>query len=138
MSERLSWAIIEIFGHQQIAGKVTEACIGGCSFVRVDVPEVDGSEPYTKFYGNGAIYSMTPTTEVVARAWLQRHRQEAISVWGLNLVPKALPEAKGPEGDDPLYVMCPYCGYKVPAGESRCHNDPPALAARHPGCPGGG
>lgn len=85
-----SFAIIELFGHQQIAGKVTEAQIGGCSFIRVDVPEMDGSEPYTKFFGNGAIYSMTPVTETVARAWLQRHRQEAINVWGLNLAPKAL------------------------------------------------
>ena len=32
------WAIVEIFGHQRIAGKVTEQTIGGCSFVRVDVP----------------------------------------------------------------------------------------------------
>jgi hypothetical protein len=32
------WAIVEIFGHQRIAGRLTEQTIGGCSFVRVDVP----------------------------------------------------------------------------------------------------
>jgi hypothetical protein len=34
-----SWAVVELFGHQQIAGRVTEASIGGCSFLRVDVPD---------------------------------------------------------------------------------------------------
>ena len=32
------WCIVELFGHNQIAGKVTEQAIGGQSFVRVDVP----------------------------------------------------------------------------------------------------
>lgn len=76
-----SWAIIEIFGHTQIAGKVTEASIGGCSFIRVDVPECDGKPAFTKFYGNGAIYSMTPCGEQVARAALAQIRPAPISVY---------------------------------------------------------
>lgn len=32
------WCIVESFGHERIAGRVTEQTIGGCSFIRVDVP----------------------------------------------------------------------------------------------------
>lgn len=61
------WAVVELFGHQRIAGKVSEAAIGGCSFVRVDVPSTEERPAYTKYFGNGAIYAMTPCAEDVAR-----------------------------------------------------------------------
>lgn len=62
-----SWAVVEIFGHQRIAGKVTEATIGGCAFLRVDVPKTEKRQAYTKYFGNGAIYAMTPCDEEVGR-----------------------------------------------------------------------
>lgn len=58
------WCVVELFGHQRIAGLVTEATIGGCPFVRVDVPTPDGEGTlYTRFFGNGAIYAINPTTK---------------------------------------------------------------------------
>ncbi|HEY0169427.1 MAG TPA: hypothetical protein VGB98_00120 [Pyrinomonadaceae bacterium] len=36
------WCVLELFGHVRLAGHVTEASIGGCSFLRVDVPEREG------------------------------------------------------------------------------------------------
>ncbi|MDD2657785.1 MAG: hypothetical protein PHD04_03970 [Candidatus Pacebacteria bacterium] len=42
------WAIIDLFGHQKIAGRVSEQQIGGASFVRVDVPL---EPPFTKLFG---------------------------------------------------------------------------------------
>ena len=84
-----SWAVVELFGHQQIAGRVTEASIGGCSFLRVDVPEQPaivasprngwyGDQPatpaYTRYFGNGAIYAMSPCTEAAARSVAARIR----------------------------------------------------------------
>ena len=72
------WAIIELFGHQRMAGLVTEATIGGCSFVRVDVPvspEEGASHQFiTRFLGNGAIYALNPVSEAIAR--------EAANVFG--------------------------------------------------------
>ena len=81
-----SWAVVELFGHQQIAGRVTEASIGGCSFLRVDVPDQPATEKrdwysakpalpaYTRYFGNGAIYALTPCTEAAARTVAARIR----------------------------------------------------------------
>lgn len=61
------WCLVELFGHSRIAGLVTEASIGGCALLRVDVPSEDGEGVrYTKYFGNGAIYAMTVTDKAVA------------------------------------------------------------------------
>lgn len=75
------WALVELFGHQKVAGYVTEAQIGGCSFVRVDVPDAVGSAAVTKFYGNGAIYGITPVSEDVARAIVREYKPAPINVY---------------------------------------------------------
>ncbi len=80
------WCIVELFGHARIAGLVSEQAIGGQTFVRVDVPEVEHEAErvnheerrlekyvetvpaFTKFYGSGAIYAITPVDEAIARA----------------------------------------------------------------------
>jgi hypothetical protein len=61
------WAVVEVMGHQRYAGRVTEQAIGGCAFVRVDVPAVEGRLPYTKLLGQGSIFAITPVSEAVAR-----------------------------------------------------------------------
>ncbi len=69
--------IVEIFGHQRVAGEISELTIGGCSMVRVDIPEVRVMErtrnaetdevehklvrtiqAHTVSYGAGAIYAI--------------------------------------------------------------------------------
>ena len=64
------WAMVELYGHQRIVGKVTEATIGGCSFIRVDVPELDEKPPFTRYFGQGAIYSINPISEEIAKELL--------------------------------------------------------------------
>lgn len=61
-----SWGIVEIMGHVRLAGKITEQVIAGASMLRVDVPKSPSREPFTKFYGSSAIYSITPTDEETA------------------------------------------------------------------------
>lgn len=69
MSEKYQeWAIVDLFGHQRVAGRVSEQQIGGTSFVRVDVPRTMAAAPFTKLYGPGAIYSITITDEETAMA----------------------------------------------------------------------
>lgn len=67
-----AWALVEIFGHSQIAGKVTNQTVGSCSFVRVDVAEVDGRNgvkipAFTQLLGEKSIFRMTLCTEETAR-----------------------------------------------------------------------
>lgn len=80
-----AWAIIEIMGHTQIAGLVSEQSIAGTALLRVDVPEVNGHQAFTRFYGGGAIYSITPTTEDLARQAVEALRPRPVTVYGLLL-----------------------------------------------------
>lgn len=79
------WAVVEVMGHRQFAGLVTEQAIGGASFVRVDVPavQVDGETlpAFTKVLGAGSIYAITPCTEETARAFAQQSRQRAFATY---------------------------------------------------------
>lgn len=87
------WAIIEIFGHQRIAGRVTEQTIGGCSFVRVDVPAVGKEQAFTKLFGQGAIYAITFTDEAAATLAAGAIQARPIDTWELQRAMKALPAA---------------------------------------------
>lgn len=78
-----TWAIVELFGHQKIAGRVTEASVGGCSFVRVDVPAVGDVPAYTRLFGNGAIYAINPVTEELARASANAYRAAPVTRFDL-------------------------------------------------------
>lgn len=87
------WAIVEIFGHQRYAGRVSTQVFGNACMFRVDVPELPAREEtaerasydnngrrippgaimqygavqgYTKLFGVGAIYALTPCTEAFA------------------------------------------------------------------------
>jgi len=86
MSEKFEqFAIVELFGHQIIAGKVSEQVIGGQGFVRVDVPTTAAQEGFTKFYGAGAVYAITPCDEETMHAAVSGLRQKPIDVWKLHL-----------------------------------------------------
>lgn len=96
------WALVEIFGHTRLAGRVSEATIGGCSFVRVDVPETSRDAAFTRFYGQGAIYSITLVDEAVARAAVERLHAAPLSIYLPQL--QAIPQrASGAPDDDDRY-----------------------------------
>lgn len=90
-----AWAIVEIFGHERIAGDVSEQVIAGHGFVRVDVPELDGQPAFTRMYGHAAIYSITPVSEDIAR-----RAAAAMRVRPVNVYLAALPAPAGGETDD--------------------------------------
>lgn len=101
------YAIIELFGHSRIAGRVTEQTIGGCAFVRVDVPAMNGRQALTKLYGQGAIYAMTFVDEAAALMAAKAIQIQPISTWELEKGLKQLPSGLPPND----YVSkCQACG----------------------------
>lgn len=62
------WAVVEVMGHNRYAGRVSEQALGGCAFVRVDVPAVDDRPAFTKLLGQASIFAITPCSEETATA----------------------------------------------------------------------
>lgn len=92
------WALLELFGHQRIAGRVRNASIGGGSFIRVDVPAIPGhQEALTRFYSPQAVYGITPMTEKTVRTIIKSGlKQEVINRYDVrHMLPAAKEEYDG-------------------------------------------
>lgn len=86
------WCVVELFGHQRIAGKVSEQVIAGQGFIRVDVPAVGGKDGYTKLYGSGAIYAISPVDEETCRLAVANVYQAPVEPYHFRAtVQKSLP-----------------------------------------------
>lgn len=119
------WALLEIFGHQRYVGFVKTINLGTSVMFQVDVPELPAREVilrhpeyvestwtpagstvqkeavlgYSKFFGVGAIYAMTPCDEATAMATL-----EQLSSRGTKLVRLANQEQLTSGNEDKLYL----------------------------------
>lgn len=89
------YAIVELFGHARIAGRICEQTIGGQSFVRIDVPQVDYEDSdlaggkatiaaHTRSFGPGAIYSINWCDERAARLAAQAIKHRPIQRYALR------------------------------------------------------
>lgn len=81
-----SWAIVELFGHNQLAGKVTEQVISGQSFIRIDVPATKKTPAFTKYHLPTAIYGLTPVNEDYATRMAERIDAKPINDYKHNEV----------------------------------------------------
>jgi hypothetical protein len=86
------WAIVELFGRNQIAGYVSDVPQFGTSMMRVDVSSIGDNPGYTKFFGSAAIYAITPTTEEIAKAAARRLDIRPVADW---IIPDR-PQLPGP------------------------------------------
>ncbi len=75
------WAIVDLFGHQHLAGYVSTVIIGTSGMLRCDVPAIDDRPAFTRFLGPGAIYSLTLTTQDVVLKALKSLRPPPITVY---------------------------------------------------------
>jgi hypothetical protein len=74
-AELKAWALVELFGHQRIVGKVTVDPVDFPGMVRVDVPDLlkNGTVErpgFTRYFGRSALYSVTPISEDSVRELL--------------------------------------------------------------------
>jgi hypothetical protein len=70
---------------------VTEAQLFGNALLRIDIPG-DGGTMTTQYYGNAAIFSLTPTTEALARAVAKHNQPQPAYRWEL---PQGTPTTAG-------------------------------------------
>ena len=69
-SEPGEWAIVEVMGHRQHAGRISEVTRFGAVLLRCDQPVGDGFA--TVLIGGASIYALTIVTEARARATAAR------------------------------------------------------------------
>lgn len=105
MTDFDSWAILELFGHRRLAGRVSEQDLAGGRLLRIDIygdGDHEADIVASQLYGHGAIFSLTPCDETVARQaarWCSRPLAEL----GIGL---------DDEGDDELEA-CDGCDSMV-------------------------
>lgn len=103
------WAILELMGHRKLAGRVSEANIGGGAFIRIDVPG-DGADVATQFYAPGAVYCITPCTEDLARRTAAGCRPAPVTEYELSPARRlAPPSERDDTDDDPETFTCEGC-----------------------------
>ncbi len=120
------WAVVEVFGHQRYAGYVTSEAFGQAVLFRVEVPPLEARERvtkhweyadeknvppgstvrddavqgYTKFFGPGAIYALTPCTQAAAEKAVAAMQARKVSVVQLAPEAKTLPPPRDDDDDD--------------------------------------
>lgn len=75
------WAIVELFGHNRISGKVSEHNIGSGAFIRIDVPDTKTVPAWSRLLNPSAIYAINPVTEEVARASAESISAKPLDAW---------------------------------------------------------
>lgn len=96
------WALVELFGHNRVAGKVTEAEMGGGALIRVDVPAVKDRPPLTKYYNVKAIYALTPVDEATARQMAESIDPAPVNSYSLDReIERRKRIGSGEAGDEP-------------------------------------
>lgn len=75
------WCIVELFGHQKIAGLCSEQNIAGTNMLRVDVPETQSQPSFTRMFGAAAIYALNPVDENTCKMMAANIQAAPIAVW---------------------------------------------------------
>lgn len=79
-----TYAVINLFGHQRIAGRVYEKQIGGASFLAIDVPETTTQPSFTRIINPSAVYDIFPVTKEVAEHQAENINSKPIEVWDIQ------------------------------------------------------
>lgn len=97
-----SWCIVQLMGHQEVAGLVTEHEIAGIKMLKISVPETKRQKPYTKLFSTQAVYSLYQTDEETVRLFCDRNPTEPVYSWKLNPITESEEIQYKLEEDDKL------------------------------------
>jgi hypothetical protein len=92
------WAVVELFGHVRLAGRVSEVERFGGKMLRLEIPKPDGGWLATKDIGSAALYAVTYTDEATARVVAAHHQPAPVHRYELE-APK--PEPADDSNADP-------------------------------------
>lgn len=79
------WAIVEIFGHKTVAGKVTKDT-SLFPMLRIDVPATTIYPSYTIEHGPSAVFSILYVSEDIARSTAEALKIDPITVYNPELI----------------------------------------------------
>ena len=99
------FAIVELFGHQKVAAKVSEQSVGSSVFIRLDIPETDTSQSFTRIVNPSAVYAINPVTEEVMKYKANELEQIPIEAWDIQRMQEKLLEmGKGKTGSNDHFL----------------------------------
>lgn len=93
------WAILELMGHRRLAGKITDAVIGGGTFLRIDIPMADDKWT-THYYSPQSVYCISPVSEEIARLVAKNNQPAPVHRWEF---PQLQQPIHSPDGLDEEY-----------------------------------
>lgn len=103
-----AYALVELFGHQRMAGKVTEQTIGNSAFIRVDVPETTSQPAFTRLLNPSAIYAINPITQEAMEELARNLDKAPLQAWEIREVvakaKKALEMPLEKEDEQPEWI----------------------------------
>lgn len=96
MSDKVEpmFAVVELLGHQRMAGRVSEVSMFGSTLGRVEIPT--GPDAWqTVYFGGAAVFRISPCDEATARAVAASCRPEPVHAYELPRLPQPVPEDPG-------------------------------------------
>ena len=93
-------AVVELFGHNRMAGRVTEQTIGSASFIRIDVPETSRQGKFSRLVNPSAIYAINPVTEEVMMQMAEGISSKPIDSWDIRTMQEKLLALREKNGEE--------------------------------------
>lgn len=77
------WGIVNLMGHSRVAGRLSEYTLGG-TFLRVDVPAVNGNPEMTFLYGMNAIFGVSIVDKEIAEEVARQIDVSPVNPYGMK------------------------------------------------------
>ena len=94
-----TYCLLELMGHQKVAGLLTETTIAGKGMLRVDIPNEKGQTIHTRFYSPDAVYSISPVDRQICIGIAVKCNVRPVTIYDLA---KLIEDKKPGQGEEVL------------------------------------